>query len=433
LALVEGCRHELEITVPVEEVREETERVVADIQKKARLPGFRPGKAPAAIIRKRFAQEIRQDVMERLVPKFFRKKVEDEHLEIVGSPSVKDVHWHEGEPFHFKAEFEVAPAIELGDYRGVLVHYSEPEVRDEDVDKRIEQIREQKAEYVNVDPRPVEEGDHVVLTLKSLAGVEPPMEQDEVSLHIDSEDTLPAFVENVRGMSPGDEKDFEVTYPEDYGQGKLAGKTVRFHCTLKAVRRKELPEINDEFAKDLGDYQSLEELRNAIRQAIQREREFEAQQAAKQELIDKLVDAHDFPVPEAFVERQTEVIVENRLRTLAAQGIDPSKLNLDWSQVKSKQRDRAVREVKASLILERIAEREAIYTSKEDIDHEVQRIAKQRREPVAAARAALEKDGTLGRIAHHIRTEKVLNFLFEHSRKEASPAPHQESTGEEQA
>jgi trigger factor len=424
--------------VPEEQVREETERVVADIQKKARLPGFRPGKAPAAIIRKRFAQEIRQDVMERLVPKFFRKKVEDEHLEIVGSPSVKDVHWHEGEPFHFKAEFEVAPVIELGDYREVLVHYSEPEVHDEDVDKRIDQIREQKAEYVNVDPRPVEAGDHVVLSLKSLSGVEPPMEQDEVSLHIDPEDTLPAFVENVRDMSPGDEKDFEVTYPEEYGQAKLSGKTVKFHCTLNAVRRKELPELNDEFAKDLGDYQNLEELRNAIRQAIQREREFEAQQAAKQELIDKLVDAHEFPVPEAFVDRQTEVIVENRLRTLAAQGIDPNMLRLDWSQVKSKQRNRAVREVKASLILERIAEREAIYTSKDDVDHEVQRIAKQRREPAAAVRASLEKDGTLGRIAHHIRTEKVLNFLFEHARKEAGPAPHQESTeqeftGEEQA
>jgi trigger factor len=433
LALVEGCRHELDITVPAEDVRDETERVIADIQKKARLPGFRPGKAPATIIRKRFAQEIRQDVMERLVPRFFRKKVEDEHLEVVGSPSVKDVHWHEGEPFHFKAEFEVAPAIELGDYRGVVVQYSEPQVRDEDVDSRIEQIREQKSEYVNIDPRPVEEGDYVVLSLRSLAGVDPPMEQDEVSLHINPDDTLPAFVENVRGMSPGEEKDFEVTYPEDYGQAKLAGKTIRFHCTLKAVRRKELPELNDEFAKDLGDYQSLEELRNAIRQAIQREREFEAQQAAKQQLIDKLVDAHDFPVPEAFVERQIEVIVENRLRTLAAQGIDPGKLKLDWSEVKSKQRDRAVREVKASLILERVAEREAIYTSQTDIDHEVQRIAKQRREPAAAVRASLEKDGTLARIAHHIRTEKVLNFLFEQARKEAAPAGDQESTGEEQA
>jgi trigger factor len=433
LALVEGCRHELDITVPVDEVHNETERVIADIQKKARLPGFRPGKAPMSIIRTRFAQEIRQDVMERLVPKYFRKKVEDEHLQVVGSPSVKDVHWHEGEEFHFKAEFEVAPTIELGDYRGTVVKYSEPEVTEEDVEKRIEQIREQKAEYVNVDPRPVQEGDHVLVTLKSLAGVEPPMEQGDVSLHIDAEDTLPAFVENIRGMSPGDQKEFEVTYPEDYGQAKLAGKTVQFLCTLDAVRRKELPEMNDEFAKDLGDYQNLEELRNAIRQAIKRDRDFEAQQSAKNEVVDKLVDAHDFPVPEAFVERQIETIVENRLRTLASQGIDPGKLQLDWAQVKAKQHDRAVREVKAALILERIAEREAIYASKDEVDHEVQRIAKQRREPVAAVRASLEKDGTIARIANHIRTEKVLNFLFEHARKEVDPEASQGFTGEEQA
>lgn len=421
MALVEGCKHELDITVPAQEVKEETERVLTDLQKKARLPGFRPGKAPLSIIRGRFAQEIRQNVMERLVPKFFRKKVEDEHLQVVGSPSVKDVHFHEGEEFRFKAEFEVAPSIELGEYRGIVVKYTEPEVTEEDVDKRIEQIREQKAEFVNIDPRPVQEGDYAVVSLKSLAGVDPLMEQEEVTFHIDPADTLPVFVENVTGMSPGDEKDFDVTYPEDYGQPKLAGTTVKFHCTLNAVRRKELPEVNDEFAKDLGDYQNLEELRNAVRQAIQRERDSEAQQAAKGEAVEKLVDAHDFPVPEAFLDRQIEVNVENRLRTLASQGIDPSKIKLDWEKVKESQRERATREVKAGLLLDRIAEREAIYATQDEVDHEVQRIAKQRREPAAAVRISLEKDGTLARIANRIRTEKVLNCLFEHARKEVNP------------
>jgi trigger factor len=416
----------LDITVPAQEVKDETDRVLADLQKKARLPGFRPGKAPLSIIRTRFASEVRQDVMERLVPKFFRQKVEDEHLQVVGSPSVKDVHFHEGEEFHFKAEFEVAPAIELGEYRGLVVKYTEPDVTEEDVDKRIEQVREQKAEFVNIDPRPVQEGDYAVVSLKSIAGVDPPMDQEEVTFHINAEDTLPAFVENVNGMSPGEEKDFEVTYPEDYGQAKLAGKTVKFHCTLNAVRRKEKPEVNDEFAKDLGDYQNLDELRNAVRTALQRERDAEAQQAAKNEAVEKLVDAHDFPVPEAFLDRQIEVNVENRLRMLASQGIDPSKLQLDWEKVKESQRERATREVKAGLLLDRIAEREAIYATQDEVDHEVQRIAKQRREPAAAVRVALEKDGTLARIANHIRTEKVLNLLFEHARKEVNPAGSQE-------
>lgn len=419
MALVEGCRHELDITVPADEVKQETERVITDIKKKVRLPGFRPGKAPDSLIRSRFAHEIKHDVMDRLVPRFFRKKVEDEHLQVVGQPSVKDVQWEDGQDFRFKAEFEVAPTIELGEYRDITVKYSEPQVTDEDVDKRLEEIRQQKAEFVNIDPRPIEDGDYAVVSLKSLAGVEPPMEQDEVTLHIDAEDSLPAFVENVRGMSPGDEKEFEVAYPEDYGQPKLAGKTVKFHCTLQAVRKKELPEINDEFAKDLGDYQNFDELKNAVRQAIQREREYEAQQAAKNEAIDKLVETHDFPVPEAFLDRQIEINVENQLRTLAAQGIDPRNIKLDWEKVRQSQRERAIHDVKGGLILDRIAEREAIYATQEEVDHEVQRIAKQRREPVAAVRMALEKDGTLGRIANHIRTEKVLNFVFEHARKEA--------------
>ena len=160
-------------------------------------------------------------------------------------------------------------------------------------------------------------------------------------------------------------------------------------------------------------------MKNAVRQGLQREREHEAQQAAKNDIIEKLIDAHEFPVPEAFLDRQIENNVESRLRSLAAQGIDPRNIKLDWEKVRESQRERAIREVKAGLLLDRIAERESVYATQEEVDHEVQRIAKQRREPVAAVRIALEKDGTLGRIANHIRTEKVLNLLFENARKEA--------------
>jgi trigger factor len=419
LALVEGCKHEVEITVPAAEVEQETDKVVANIQKKVRLPGFRPGKAPAALIRSKFEGDIRQDVLERILPRYFNRKMEEDHLQVVGAPRVTDVHFHKGEPLTFKAEFEVAPQIELGEYRGIEVPYGEPVVTDEDVDKRIEQLREQKAEYVNLDPRPIEDGDYAVIGLKSSGGIEPPVEQDELVLHIGDEETLPGFTENLRGLSPGDEKDFEVTYPEDYGQEKLAGKAIQFHGTVKAIRRKELPDLNDDFAKDLGDYQNLEELKDTVRKAIFRDREMRAQQDAKEKIVDKLVEAHEFPVPEAFIDRQIEAQVESQVRALAAQGIDARQLKLDWEKVKSNQRDRAVRDVKGSLLLERVAEREAVAVTQEEVDHEVQRIAKQRREPVAAVRMQLEKDGTLRRIASHIRTEKTLNFLFEQARKVA--------------
>lgn len=416
----QNIKRTLELKIPAAEVEQETERVVASLAKKVRIPGFRPGKVPTEMIRKRYAQDIQQEVVEKLVPKHFFERAEREGLNVVGTPSIKDLHFHKGEPLTFKAEFEVAPAIELKDYKGLEVPYQEPEVADEDIQKRIEEIREQKADYVNVDPRPIEDGDYAVVSLESLSGLAgPPVKQDEVTLRIGAEDTVAGFTEGLRGAAPGDEREFDVAYPEDYGQEKLSGKTVRFRAKVKAIRRKELPEVNDEFAQDLGDYRNMDEVREAVRTAIFNERQFIAQQEAKNKLVDKLVDAHEFPVPEAYIERQIELQVERRLRMLAAEGIDPSKLKLDWAKLKESQRDRAVREVKASLLLAKVADAEAIHATNDEVDKEVQRIARQEREPVAATRMRLEKEDALRRIASGIRTEKTLNFLFEQARKVA--------------
>jgi trigger factor len=420
LALVEGCRHALEISIPAAEVESETARVAAEVQQRAKLPGFRPGKAPITLIRKQFAGDIRQQVLEGLIPKTLQKQFEADNLNVVGTPDISDVHLHDGEPLRFKAEFEVVPNIELGEYRGVEVAYADPEVSDEDVAKRIEELRESKAEYVNVDPRPLENGDYAVAALETVAGVEgEPFKQEEMVLEIGGADTFDAFTENLRGLSPGDEKEFEVTYPENYGAPRLAGKTVKFHATVRGLRKKELPEINDEFAQDLGDYRTIDELRDAVRKSILSQRQFEAQQAAKDKIVDALVDGHEFPVPETFVERQIRTRVEQSLRAMSNEGMDLKSLKLDWAKVKETQRDKAVREVKASLLLSRIAEREAIHATRDDVDKEVDRLARLQREPVAALRMKFEKDGTLGRIAHHLQTEKTLSFLFEQARKTA--------------
>ena len=419
MALVEGCKHSLEISVPVETVDNETERVVSSFQHRAKLPGFRPGKAPAGLVRKQFEGDIRQQVIENLVPKFLDEELQKHDLKIVGTPDISDVHFHRGEPLRFKAEFEVFPEIELKEYQNLEVAYQDPQITDEDVAKRIEEIRDQKADYSNVDPRPVQDGDYAVVALESLSGVEQPVKQDEMMLNVGAGDTLPAFTENLRGMSPGEEKDFEVTYPEDYGQPKLAGRTIRFHVVVKGIRKKELPEVNDEFAKDLGDFRTVDELREALRKTMFAQREQEAQRAAKDKLVEKLVDAHEFPIPEAFVDRQVRNRIEQTLHSLAQEGVDASKIQLDWQKLKAAQRDKALREVKASLLLSRIAERETINATRDEVDKEVERLARQQREPFAAVRMRFEKDGTLGRIASHIQTEKTLNFLFEHAQKTA--------------
>ena len=418
----QNSRQTLDITVPVTDVEVETERVLGSLQKKIRLPGFRPGKVPRDLIRQRYQGEIRQDVLEKLVPRHFFQRAEQEGLSVVGTPDIKDVHFEAGEPLKFTAEFEVAPTIELKEYKGLTVPYQDPEISEEDIQKRIEGLREQKAEYVNVDPRPLASGDFAVVSLESVSGVEQPVKQDELVLEVGGEETLADFTNNLLGASPGEEKEFDVTYPEDYGQPKLAGKTIRFRAAVKGVRRKEIPEVNDEFARDLGDYQNVEELREAVRKALFTERQFFAQQEAKNKLVDQLVDTHEFPVPEAFLEQQIEIEVRRQLEMLAAQGVDPRTIKLDWEKVKESQREKATRDVKASLLLGKVADAEQIYATQEEVDRELQRVARQQREPVAATRKRLEKEDGIRRIASRIRTEKTLNLLFEHARKEAPAA-----------
>jgi trigger factor len=408
----------VEVEIPLDEVERARERVTNSLRQRVRLPGFRPGKAPVSMIQSRFESDIRNEVLELLLPQAFRERVQKEELKVVGTPDISDLKFEPGQPIRFKADFEVAPEFEIADYHGLPVKYEEPVVSDEDVANRLNSMRENKAEYINLDPRPVEDKDFVLVQLKSLSGLAEPIEQD-VQIEVGGSETLPAFNEVLLGASPGEAKEVDVTYPEDYGQERLAGKTVRFELTPKFVRKKELPALDDEFARDLGDYQSLDELKEAVRKSIFHEKQYVAQQEAKEALLDKLVEGNEFPVPAAYVDRQIENQVRAQLRGLAGRDVDPNSINVDWSKVKENQRDKAVRNVKASLLLEKISDREGIKPSKDEVDREVQRIARQEREAVAVTRARLEKEGTLSRIAGHIQTEKTLHFLFEQAQKHA--------------
>ncbi len=411
------CKRSLEIEIPIEEVERARERVTNSLKQRVRLPGFRPGKAPVSMIQSRFESEIRNEILETLLPQAFRERVQKDELKVVGTPDISDLKFESGQPIRFKAAFEIAPEFELAEYHGLPAKYEEPVVADEEVDKRIESMRESKAEYPNQDPRPIVEGDYILTHLKSIAGLAETIDQD-VQIAVGGTETLPAFNEALLGMSPDETKEIEVTYPEEY-EGPMAGKTVKFELTPKFVRKKELPVLDDEFARDLGDYQSLDELKDAVRKAIFQEKQYVAQQAAKEELIDRLVERNEFPVPEAYVDRQIENQVRMQLQNLAGEGVDPNQIKVDWAKVKEAQRDKALRNVRASLLLEKIAEKQGIGATKEEVDREVQRAARQEREAVAVTRAKLEKDGTLGRIAGHIQTEKTLQFLFDQASKQA--------------
>lgn len=418
MSIAADCKRSVEVEIPLDQVDKARERVTNSIRQRVRLPGFRPGKAPVSMIQSRFESDIRNEVLELLLPQAFRERVQKEDLKVVGQPDIADLQFEPGQPIRFKADFEVAPEFEAAEYHGLPVKYEEPVVEDEEVSKRVESMRESKAEYVNLDPRPLEKGDFALIQLKSLSGLAEPIEQ-EVQIEVGGDETLPAFTEALLSASPGDAKEVDVTYPEDYGQEKLAGKTVRFELTPKFVRKKELPGLDDEFARDLGDFQTLDELKEAVKKTIFHEKQYAAQQTAKEALIDKLLEGNDFPIPEAYVDRQIENQIRSQFRDLTDRGVDLSALKLDWAKVKEAQREKAVRNVKASLLLEKISDKEGIKASKDEVDREVQRLARQEREAVAVTRAKLEKDGTLGRISGHIQTEKTLQFLFDQAQKHA--------------
>jgi trigger factor len=423
--LSDDCKRTLEITVPLEEIESVRGRVVAGFAAKATLPGFRPGKAPLSVIQSRFAEEIKQEVLDQLLQKSFYDRVQELDLDVVSSPSVTDLHFHDGEPLRYTAEFEVRPGFELQTYEGLEVPYAEPTVTDEEVDARIEAMRQRRAELVNVDPRPVEDGDFAVISLRSLTdvGTEEPISQDEMNLEVGGEYTLPEFTENVRGMQPGETREFDVVYPEDYSGTNLAGRTVRFEVTVKGIRKKELPELNDEFAKDMGDYKGLDDLREAVRGSMLAERQFYAREQAKSEIGRILGESYSFPVPEVFVRQQVESRVRRQLLQLAEQGADMKNLKLDWEKVLEQEREPATKVVRAGLVLDRIATAESIDVTQREVDEEIEREARRERTTPAAIREQLEKNGGLGRLASQIRTEKTLDFLFEKSIKVDPPPP----------
>ncbi len=415
----EGCKQELEISVPWEDVEQETGRIVKSIRGNAKIPGFRPGKAPDTIVRSRYQKEIRQEIIDKLVPRFFWEHAQEQKLRVVGSPQVDDVHLENGEAMRFRAEFEVYPDFELGDYRRIEVPFREPEVSEEDVEQEIEQIRERHASFRNLDARPLADGDIAVLSLKGISDDEdvPPIEQEETTLTIGEGETLPEFNEHLRGRSPGDEVDFEVRYPDDFSSPKLAGKTVSFHAEVKGLREKELPELNDDFATDLGDFRTLEEVRRHIRELIENQRRRQATEAAQEALIDEMIKRHHFPVPEGLVERQIASRLERQLRSLKQQGVDVEKLDWDWDKVRDAERERAVRDVKAGLLLERIARAENISASSEEIDEQVKRYAEQTKQSPATARKKLADDGALDRMQVQMSNDKTLSFLFDEAEK----------------
>jgi trigger factor len=417
-------KREISVEIPAAEVARETEAQIQRYQKSARLPGFRAGHVPASIIKQRFGEGLKSDVAEALIPKYFRKEAEKQGLIPVSQPRVTDLHMHEGEPLRFKASFEVLPEVQVEGYQELRADKPEIVVTDEEVEQALASVREQHATYTTVEGRALAEGDFAQAAMdgkpkdgKDVADAKAnPVHMDDVLIEIGGKNTVPEFSQNLTGTLPGEERTFDVSYPDDVADKRLAGKTFVYTVKVNGIKQKSLPELNDDFAKELGEFTSLDQVRNQIRENMQAERQHNAEREAKDKLVAELVKRNDFEVPESLVDRQIDLRLERGLRALAAQGMKMEDLKkMDLPRLRAGQREQAVQDVKSSLLLERIADLEKIEVSDEEVNREVEALAQQSKQTSEAVRARLTQDGGLDRIRMRIRSEKTLNFLYRQS------------------
>jgi trigger factor len=325
---------------------------------------------------------------------------------------VDKLDFNEGQPLKFRAVFEVMPEFELGSYKGLELEMPTLDISENDVEKALEELRERAATFAPVEGRAIEDGDFAqVKLLGTPEGGGDPLKADSVPCHIGAEETMEPFNTNLKGAKVGDHKNFDVEYPADYPDPKLAGKKFQYAVEVLGIKTKKLPELNDDFAKDVSEAKTLDELREKVREGLEHERDHKHKELLHERVLAELVNKHDFPVPESLVEHQMDVRLERVVRSLAAQGVDPRAVNVDWVALRRRQEDRARDDVKAELIIDRIATAENIDVTEDDVTRELEHAAGHSGESAEALRARLTKQGTLDRMKAKLRSDKTLEWI----------------------
>jgi trigger factor len=411
------CRRELDLEIPAEEVSKATEKVAKDFAKVARVPGFRPGKAPISLIKRRFANDIKGEVLQTLVPEHVEKAVAEQKLTPVSQPQVDKLEYNEGQPVKFRASFEVLPEFSLGNYKNLEIEMPEMNITDESVANTLAEMQQRAAAFAPVEGRSVQNDDFVqVKLLGTPEGGGEPLQAESVLCHVGAEETMEPFNENLRGANVGDHKTFDVDYPADYPDAKLAGKKFHYDVDVLGIKTKKLPELNDEFAKDVSDAASLDELKKKVHEGLEHERDHRQKELQREKIIAELVKLHDFPVPESLVEHQMDVRLERVVRSLAQQGVDPRAVNVDWVSLRKRQEERAKDDVKAELVIDHIATEEKIDVTEEELQHELAHMAGHSGESAEAIRARLTKQGALDRMKAKLRSDKTVDWLAQNAK-----------------
>ncbi len=443
-----ACKREISVEIPADVVAKHQETLVQQYSKQARIPGFRKGKVPASMVRNRFSSEITSDVVEHLVPQYFREAVLKGGYRPVSQPHIYGLEFTPGEPIKFKAAFEVLPEFDLGDYKAIKVEKPDVTITDEQIDHELKLLQEKQASFDPVDEeRGAQQGEFVQVSFearpKNLADDEPeaeaaeakseeakaaesadqkeapaqPVQMEEVLVEIGGANTIPEFTKNLAGAKAGEERSFEVSYPEDFYDKRLAGMVFDYKVKVNAIKKKTLPELNDDFAKELSpDFQNLGDLKQRFRENMEHELKHKTEHEAKDKLIEELLAKHDFPVPRSMVEHQIDLRLERGLRALAAQGMKTEDMRrMDFGRLRAGQEEFATKEVKSSVLLAKIAIKENIQVSDEELNNEIEAMAAQMQQPLEEVKKRLTEDNAVERLRDRMRSEKALNLLYSNS------------------
>lgn len=416
------CRKDLTVEVPVEEVKAAFEKTYGVYARHVKAPGFRPGRVPREIIKQRFAKEARDEVIKNLVPQALQLAISDHGLRVIGDPQIGDLSISEGEPMRFRATLEVLPEFELKEFKGLKLTKRVALVTDHEVEHTLEHLRQSASEIIPVEDRPSRDGDFVSVNLVGKY-IEPPQEEDlksdDVQIEIGVNNVQPEFSENLRGVKAGDVREFRVKYPESFSTEELAGKTLDFTATVVAVREKEAPELDDEFARDFGDYESLQQLRDRIRENLTTSSEARAEADLREEAVKRILEDYDFEVPSTMVEPQATERAREFAYILMRNGVPPQTIReIDWEERMREFRPLAARDVRMALVFAKIGEAEKVEVSGWEVEAEIEMMAQTARmsgEPEDQLKARLTKDDSLSSIENRLRHQKAIEAVIKHA------------------
>jgi trigger factor len=421
---VSPTRKEIKIELDSATVRQAYDRISDRYAKQATVPGFRPGHAPRAVVRNRFKNEIRGQVLQELVPEAVDAAIHKHELHALGEPDVQLENAESLEklgetPVSVKVNVEVLPKVDLHDYKNIEVVRQTRPITDERVTEMLDALRETSAAMQPVEDRGAALGDTVTINVEGKfvdLPEEENIQQDDVEVNLGGQGVQQEFTDNLIGTKADDEKTFLVVYPEDYRSPELAGKKVEYTAKVTAVRVKELPEVDDEWAGSLGEeFDSVATLRTKIRENMERQAVQEADHRLRADLMQKLLDRHEFEVPQSLVEHQTSYRLESVVRDMIGRGVDPRNQNVNWEGAREELRVQAEADVRGSLLLEQIAQEEKIDVSSEEIEAEIQAIADSSKQPIEQVRSVLTKEGGERSIASRLRNRKALDLLVENA------------------